>query len=129
RESEMRRRNAEDTRAALLSALVGSLGETNVLLNGHLTERLPHILNVSFPGIPAENMLMNLDLAGVSASGGSACTSGSLKPSHVLSAMNFSRERVLSAVRFSFGMGNNREEAEQSAKIIATISARLRNRL
>jgi cysteine desulfurase len=81
-------------------------------------------LNASFPGISSESMLMNLDLAGVAASGGSACNSGSLKPSHVLTAMNLSADRIATAVRFSFGLGNTREEAEKMAKNIATISAR-----
>jgi len=79
---------------------------------------------VSFPGISSESMLMNLDLAGVAASGGSACNSGSLKPSHVLEAMNLPSDRIVSAVRFSFGLGNTTDEAEKMVKIIATISAR-----
>lgn len=119
---------ADHIRATLLTALQEQLGEEHVVVNGHPDYRLPHILNVSFPGISSESMLMNLDLEGVSASGGSACTSGSLKPSHVLSAMNISSERVLSAVRFSFGLGNTSEEADKTAKITATISTRLRNR-
>jgi cysteine desulfurase len=125
---EARRKHADDIRENLIKALAEQLGPDQFVLNGHPEYRLPHILNVSFHGISSESMLMNLDLAGVSASGGSACTSGSLKPSHVLSAMNFSSERVLSAVRFSFGLGNTKEEADKMAKITATISARLRNR-
>jgi cysteine desulfurase len=119
---------AEEVRDSLLKALLEVHGEEHVVLNGHPEWRLPHILNVSFLGISTESMLMNLDLAGVSASGGSACTSGSLKPSHVLSAMKIPSERMTSAVRFSFGLGNTREEAEKLAKITATISARVRNR-
>lgn len=119
-------RHAEEIRAALLEALRSELGEHAFQINGHASCRLPHIVNISFPGIPSDTMLMNLDLAGVAASGGSACTSGSLQPSHVLTAMNLPSERVQSAVRFSFGLGNTREEAEKTAKIIATISARIR---
>jgi cysteine desulfurase len=125
---QVRRKHADDIRDTVIKALSEQLGPDQFVLNGHPEYRLPHILNVSFHGISSESMLMNLDLAGVSASGGSACTSGSLKPSHVLSAMNFSTERVLSAVRFSFGLGNTKEEADKMAKITATISARLRNR-
>ncbi|BBI34826.1 cysteine desulfurase family protein [Cohnella abietis] len=125
---QIRREHAEMMRTALLEGLAEQLGADHFVLNGHLEYRLPHILNVSFIGLSSESMLMNLDLEGVAASGGSACTSGSLKPSHVLSAMNFSSERLLSAVRFSFGLGNTREEADKTAKITATISARLRNR-
>jgi cysteine desulfurase len=125
---QTRRDHAESIRETLLQKLTEQLGADGFTVNGHPDERLPHILNLSFTGISSESMLMNLDLAGVSASGGSACTSGSLKPSHVLSAMNISSERVSSAVRFSFGLGNTREEADNLAKITATISARLRNR-
>lgn len=121
-------KHTEEIREALLVALKEQLGETNIVVNGHPELRLPHILNVSFLGVSSESMLMNLDLEGVSASGGSACTSGSLKPSHVLSAMKLNSKRVLSAVRFSFGLGNTREEAEKLAKITATISARIRNK-
>lgn len=121
-----RTEHAEAIRAALLEALRLELGESSFRINGHASLRLPHIVNISFPGIPSDSMLMNLDLAGVAASGGSACTSGSLQPSHVLTAMNLPAERVQSAVRFSFGLGNTRQEAEKTAKIIATISARIR---
>jgi cysteine desulfurase len=125
---QTRREHTEEIRDTFLKALSDKLGLDQFVINGHPEQRLPHILNLSFMGISSESMLMNLDLEGISASGGSACTSGSLKPSHVLSAMNFSSERLLSAVRFSFGLGNTREEAEKTAKITATISERLRNR-
>ncbi|RKP55136.1 cysteine desulfurase [Cohnella endophytica] len=123
-----RREHAENVRSTLLKELSEQLGEQSFAVNGHPDDRLPHIVNISFVGISSASMLMNLDLAGVAVSGGSACNSGSLKPSHVLSAMNISAERVSSAVRFSFGLGNTREQAEKTAKITATISARLRNR-
>ncbi|WP_276356378.1 cysteine desulfurase family protein [Cohnella caldifontis] len=119
-------RRVEAVRAAFLSGLSRELGEEAFRINGNEHFRLPHIVNVSFQGISSETMLMNLDLAGVAASGGSACSSGSLQPSHVLSAMKLSPDRVRNAVRFSFGLGNTREEAEKTALIIATISARLR---
>ncbi|RED65613.1 cysteine desulfurase family protein [Cohnella lupini] len=125
----IRREHAEEIRSAFLARLSEHLGQDRFVVNGHPDERLPHILNLSIPGVSSESMLMNLDLEGVSASGGSACTSGSLKPSHVLLAMNLSTERVSSAVRFSFGLGNTIEEADKTAKITATISARMRIRL
>lgn len=125
---EARRSHAEQVRQALLQALKVELGGGAFVLNGHDVHRLPHIANVSFLGFDSETMLMNLDLAGVAASAGSACTSGSLQPSHVLTAMKLPRERVQSAIRFSFGLGNTTAEAEKTAKIVATISARLRNR-
>ncbi|MFC5531990.1 cysteine desulfurase family protein [Cohnella yongneupensis] len=124
---ELRSRHAETMRETFLTRLGDLIGSESFVVNGEGAERLPHIANVSFLGIRSENMLMNLDLAGVSASGGSACTSGSLLPSHVLQAMGLPQERVASAVRFSFGLGNNSEEAEKAAQITATIWARLRN--
>jgi cysteine desulfurase len=124
---QARREHVEGIRSHFLKSLAVQLGEDSFTVNGHEEFRLPHIANISFPGVSAESMLMNLDIEGVSASGGSACTSGSLKASHVLSAMNISSERVSSAVRFSFGLGNTKEEADKTAKITATISARMRN--
>ncbi|MFC4600085.1 cysteine desulfurase family protein [Cohnella hongkongensis] len=116
--------HAERVRAEALRQLSAQLGAERFAVNGHPDDRLPHILNVSFPGISSESMLMSLDLAGLAASGGSACNSGSLKPSHVLEAMRLPSDKIASAVRFSFGLGNTMEQAEKMAKIIATISAR-----
>lgn len=127
---EERRAHADALREALLSGLAGELGADGFVVNGaeDPAERLPHIVNVSFPGLSNETMLMNLDLAGVAASAGSACTAGSLQPSHVLKAMGLAEPILQSAIRFSFGLGNNIAEAEKTAKIIATIAKRLRNR-
>jgi cysteine desulfurase len=94
-------------------------------VNGHPEKYLPHILNVSFPGAETETMLMNLDLAGIAAASGSACTSGSLELSHVLQAMCLQTERAHSAVRFSFGITNTIEEVEEAARKIASIVQRL----
>jgi len=125
-EQEERILHIEAVRRAFLQSLGTELPAGAFRLNGHSDKRLPHIANISFPGCSAESLLMNLDLAGVAASGGSACTSGSLTPSHVLTAMGLPREIVKSAVRFSFGLGNTIEEAEKTAKITATIWARIR---
>jgi cysteine desulfurase len=94
-------------------------------VNGHPNKYLPHILNVSFPAVETETMLMNLDLAGIAAASGSACTSGSLELSHVLKAMCLETERAHSAVRFSFGITNTPEEAEQAARQVVSIVQRL----
>jgi cysteine desulfurase len=101
------------------------LGEKRFVINGHASDRLPHILNVSFPGVETETLLMNLDLAGVSAASGSACTSGSLEVSHVLRAMNLPNEVTKSAIRFSFGMENSIEEVQEAARKTATIVRRI----
>ncbi|WP_100406605.1 cysteine desulfurase family protein [Bacillus solitudinis] len=95
-------------------------------VNGHQHKRLPHILNVSFPGVNIESLLMNLDLAGIAASSGSACTAGAIEPSHVLVAMfGDENERVESAIRFSFGINNTIEQIERAAKETAKIVKRL----
>lgn len=94
-------------------------------VNGHPEKYLPHILNVSFPGADTETMLLNLDLAGIAAASGSACTSGSLELSHVLQAMCLDQERAHSAIRFSFGVTNTLEEVEQAAKKTAEIVRRI----
>ncbi|MCM3630150.1 cysteine desulfurase [Paenibacillus glycanilyticus] len=109
----------------LKAALSGANG-TEIVVNGNAEHRLPNIANISFIGIDTETMLMNLDMAGIAASSGSACTSGSLERSHVLKAMNLSEERLNSAVRFSFGLGNTVEELEDAARTIATIVERIR---
>lgn len=95
-------------------------------LNGSELHRLPHVLNLYFPGIGAESLLINLDLASIAASSGSACTAGSLEPSHVLQAMFGDSVRAKSSVRFSFGFGNTMEQVEKAAEEIVTIVNRLK---
>lgn len=93
--------------------------------NGSNEYFLPHILNVSFPGVKTEVLLVNLDIAGIAASSGSACTAGSHEPSHVLAAMFGEDERTKSSVRFSFGLGNELEDIENAARETAKIVKRL----
>ncbi|WP_096201403.1 cysteine desulfurase family protein [Bacillus sp. FJAT-45350] len=95
------------------------------ILNGSTDHTLPHILNVSFPGANVESLLVNLDLAGIAASSGSACTAGSVEPSHVLVAMIGNDERTRSAIRFSFGLGNTIDEIEEVAVKTAAIVKRI----
>lgn len=95
-------------------------------VNGELTNTVPTIVNISFPGANVESLLMNLDLAGIAASSGSACTAGSLEPSHVLSAMFGSDdERTMNSIRFSFGLANDIKQIETAAAIVAKIINRL----
>ncbi|MED0666272.1 cysteine desulfurase family protein [Pseudobacillus badius] len=98
-------------------------------VNGSLERSLPHVLNLSFPGTDVESLLVNLDLAGVAASSGSACTAGSIEPSHVLVAM-FGKEsdRLRNSIRFSFGMTNTEEQIDQAGEATANIIARLTNK-
>ena len=94
--------------------------------NGSLDHSLPHVLNLSFPGTNVEAMLVNLDLAGIAASSGSACTAGTIEPSHVLVAMfGKESERLLNSIRFSFGLYNTKEEIIHMGEEIAKILKRL----
>ena len=113
-------------RTAFIAALTEQAGSDAFTINTPLKQSLPHILNLSFPGITSETMLMNLDMERIAAASGSACTSGSLELSHVLQAMNLPQNVQQSAIRFSFGLGNTTEEIEQTAQKIATILKRLR---
>ncbi|GIP20779.1 cysteine desulfurase family protein [Paenibacillus sp. J22TS3] len=118
----------EGLRRTFLTALDQHIGKDRYVINGHPTSRLAHILNISFPEVGTETMLMNLDMEGIAAASGSACTSGSLEPSHVLEAMNIPEQVLRSAIRFSFGLGNTNEEMEYTAEKIGTILSRIRNR-
>lgn len=93
--------------------------------NGHETFRLANTLDVSFPGIDSETMLMALDLEGVGASSGSACMVGSVVASHVLLAMGLPMERASSAIRFSLGKWTTPEEIEQTVEALDRILERL----
>ncbi|OLP65422.1 Cysteine desulfurase [Bacillus pumilus] len=95
-------------------------------INGHPTKTLPHILNVYFPGVSIESLLVNLDMEGIAVSSGSACTAGSVLPSHVLSAMYGEEAKELtSSVRISFGLGNEEDHVKQAALTIAAVVKRL----
>ncbi|MFL0582501.1 cysteine desulfurase family protein [Solibacillus silvestris] len=95
-------------------------------LNGHQTSVLPHVLNVTFPGTDVESFLINLDMAGVLVSSGSACTAGSIDPSHVLVAMyGQNAPELRSSIRFSFGLGLTDELVREAGKRTAEIVKRL----
>ncbi|MDF1510649.1 cysteine desulfurase family protein [Robertmurraya sp. DFI.2.37] len=103
--------------------------EIEFSVNGSLENSLPHVLNLSFPGINVEAMLVNLDLAGVAASSGSACTAGSIDPSHVLVAMFGSQsEKLRNSIRFSFGLYNTADQIQKVAETTAEIVKRLTNK-
>lgn len=97
-------------------------------INGLREKAVPSILNISFPGTKSDVLLTNLDLEGVAASSGSACTAGALEPSHVLKAMYNSRdERIHNSVRFSFGSMNNEENVVEAAYRVSKVVKRLTN--
>ncbi|NLJ40329.1 MAG: cysteine desulfurase NifS [Clostridiales bacterium] len=98
----------------------------NVVLNGHPELRLPGNANLSFEFIEGESMLLSLDLKGIAASSGSACTSGSLDPSHVLLAIGLSHEIAHGSLRLSLGIDNTEEEIDYFLDTLPEIVARLR---
>jgi len=109
-------------------AFVSVLKEKDISfeVNGDLAKSLPHVLNIYFPGTNVESMLVNLDLEGIAASSGSACTAGSIDPSHVLVAMfGKDSDRIASSIRFSFGIGNTIEDIKTAALETAKIVSRL----
>ncbi len=95
-------------------------------LNGHPEKRLANNCHFSFAGIESEALLLRLDLAGISVSGGSACTSGSMEPSHVLQAIGLKNEMLKSGIRMTMGRETTREEIEKTAEKMSEIIADLR---
>lgn len=97
-----------------------------VRLNGHRGKRLPGNVNFSFEFIEGESLLLMLDLKGIAASSGSACTSGSLDPSHVLLAIGLPHERAHGSLRLTFGDGNTDEDVDCLMEVLPGIVERLR---
>ena len=98
----------------------------DVRVNGDVANRLPNTTNISFEYIEGESILMLLDQFGICASSGSACTTGSLEPSHVLRAMNLPYTAAHGAIRFSFSRYNTMEEVQFTLEKLPPIIARLR---
>ncbi len=98
----------------------------DVILNGHASKRLPHLLNVSILGVEGESLLLSLDAEGVGVSTGSACTSGSLEPSHVLTAMDIPAEVAHGSLRFSLGRINDEKDVDYVVETLPEIVERLR---
>jgi cysteine desulfurase len=116
-----RLRTLRDDLAARLKALVPDLS-----VNAEDSERSPHLLSVSIDGADSEALLMHLDLAGVAASSGSACSTGAVEPSHVLVAMGMPRDRALGAIRFSLGRESTEADIDRAAAVVPTVVAKVR---
>ena len=98
----------------------------HVHLNGHPTERIPGTLNLGFEFVEGEGLILNFDMKGICAATGSACTSGSLEPSHVLVAMGCDPVITQGAIRFSLGNSNTSEDMDYCLEVIPPIVKRLR---
>ena len=97
-----------------------------VLRNGHPGQRLPHATSLAFAGVEADSLVLALDLEGIGASSGAACSSGSIELSHVLTAMGLPQERVAGSVRFSLGRDTTPEEIEYVLATLPPIVERMR---
>ena len=125
---------AEDARprrtrhyARLRDALVGGVRQRvpDARLTGHPMRRLPSHASFAFPGVDAESLTINLDLEGIDVSTGSACTSGSVEPSHVIEALGLPERYVRGSLRCSVGLANTDAEIERAVEAIARHAGRL----
>jgi cysteine desulfurase len=114
--------------AALAEQLLERLGAVipNLRLNGSALHKIPNTLNLTFPGVLGESMLIALDLEGIEVSMGSACAAGAVEPSHVLLAMGLSRDEARSSLRLSLGWSTTAAEIDRAAEIIARVWRRVR---
>ena len=125
----LQKMDAEGRRlAALRDRLEGGIlaQVPNTDVNGRRDTRVPNTTNISFDRIEAESLLIALDLEGVAVSTGSACSSGTLEPSHVLKAMNLPTHRAQNSIRFSLGAGNTEEQIDRVIEILPRVVAKLR---
>ncbi|MBU0629742.1 MAG: cysteine desulfurase NifS [Candidatus Margulisbacteria bacterium] len=111
-------------RDRLKTGLLAKIPESQ--LNGHPTERLPNNLNITIKYIEGESMLLSLDMEGIAASTGSACSSGSLEPSHVLLAIGLPHELAHGSIRFSLGKQTTEQEIDRVLEVFPKIVERLR---
>lgn len=111
-------------RDQFISRLLGEI--SHITLNGHPTKRLPNNINVSIEFAEGESLLLSLDLVGICASTGSACSSGTLEASHVLLAMGCSHERAHSSLRFTMGRWTIQEDIDKVMEVLPGIVDRLR---
>jgi cysteine desulfurase len=108
----------------LIDGVFGSIDD--VFLNGHPTKRLPNNANMRFMFVEGEAMLMHLDIKGIAVSTGSACSSASLDPSHVLLALGIPPEDVHGSIRFTLGRENTEEEIRYVLDVLPAIIEKLR---
>jgi cysteine desulfurase len=108
-----------------ISTLTRNIPEA--VMNSPLEQRVPPTINVSFPGFAGESIILALDIEGIAVSSGSACTSGAVEPSHVLTAMNIPSHVALGAIRFSLGRSTTREQIDHVLAVLPPIINRLRS--
>jgi cysteine desulfurase len=122
-----------DTEASRVAALRDRLEDgilravPGSIVNGARSPRVPNTSNISFDRVEAESLLIALDLEGIAVSTGSACSSGTLEPSHVLRAMGLSSHRTQNSLRFSLGLFSTEEEVDQVIAVLPGLVEKLRN--
>jgi len=99
---------------------------SGTVVNGDVSARVPNTTNISFDGVEAESLLIALDLEGFAVSTGSACSSGTLEPSHVLRAMGLPAHRTQNSIRFSLGLGNTEQQVDALVERLPSVVAKLR---
>ncbi len=113
---------------ALRDQLCARLRQTvpDLVVHGEVGPRAPHILNIGIPGTDSEALLMHLDLAGVAASGGSACSTGAMEPSHVLTAMGVPRSLALGSIRMSLGHESTPQDIDRVVEVFPQVVDKVR---
>ena len=117
-------RHCAELRDRIVAEVLGQVPGSR--LNGHPSRRLPNNANFSFPGVEGEPILLGLDMAGIAASSGSACSSGSLEPSHVLLALGQSAEVARGSLRLTLGKDNTEEQVDYLIDVLVGLVKRLR---
>jgi cysteine desulfurase len=112
-------------RDRLEEGILRAVGGTAI--NGARRARVPNTTNVSFDRVEAESLLIAMDLAGIAVSTGSACSSGTLEPSHVLKAMGFPPHRTQNSIRFSLGAANTEADVDRVIEVLPSIVDKLRS--
>ena len=98
----------------------------DLVVHGLTAPRAPHVVNMGIPGTDSEALLMHLDLAGVAASGGSACSTGAMEPSHVLTAMGVPRALALGSIRLSLGHETRAEDLDRVVEVFPRVVEKVR---
>jgi cysteine desulfurase len=126
--AEAERENENQRLILLRTRLINGLLErvSGTTLNGHPELRLPNNVNISFDDIEGETLLLNLDMNGIAASSGSACTTGSTEPSHVLTALGMPQKQVNGSLRLSLGKSNDEAQIDRVIDVLEESITRLR---
>jgi cysteine desulfurase len=113
-------------RDCLIEGVLAAIPTEDIRLTGHPTERLPHHASFALRGLSGNDLLIHLDMAGISASSGSACKTGNPRPSAVLQAIGLGEEWATGGLRFTVGMQNTMEDVERAVEGVTAVVAQLR---